>query len=147
MTGDFTALAANQTMHLPGGTTVTGFESFVIQTVSDTASHTITALNGDDFVTTAGGNDVIIGNGGNDILDAGTGQDSLYGGAGDDALSAREGGRDRIDGGIGTDTVYLYRMSETADLTLNITGPNALLTGGTVIRGGRAVLGPIRHRQ
>ncbi len=134
LTGDFTAKAPGQTVKLLGGSTITGFESYTITTAYDSSNHKITVLGGDDNVTTSSGNDKIIGNAGRDYLNASTGKDSVFGGKGDDDLSVGGGGADLVEGGAGIDQVNLRYYGEAGDMTLKITGTNATLTGGTVVK-------------
>ena len=99
------------------------------------ASHTISGLDGNDFLFGCNGQDTLNGDGGDDELDGGTGIDELHGGDGDDLLIGGNGddqlwgdaGADEFDCGNGPDTVNDFNEDE-GDFFTGATPDNPLGT-------------------
>ena len=88
---------------------------------------TITGTAGDDMlvgtvnaeiINGLAGDDTLKGGGGSDVLNGGTGSDLIYSGTGNDT----------IDGGDGYD--YLYFSDAPAGVSINLSGPVGVATGG-----------------
>ena len=84
------------------------------QTVANTASVTVNAGDGDDFVQTGPNADTLNGEGGNDRILGGPGNDALSGGDGNDLLRGGKGD-DTVDGGAGNDVIWVGGGADTAN--------------------------------
>ena len=90
----------------PGFNSAIDFDSGTAgdQTVANTASVTVNAGDGDDFVQTSPNIDTLNGEGGNDRLIGGVGNDTFRGGAGNDQMVWNNGdNNDVMDGEAGAD--------------------------------------------
>ncbi|CTQ55683.1 Hemolysin IA [Roseibium album] len=105
------------------GTTSSGY----FDQSSDTASHSVDGVGGNDTIYTGSGDDrieggsvsgddAISGGGGRDLLFGETGTDNISGGSGDDVIVGGEGS-DYMNGGDGSD-LFMYGLGDGSD-TIN----------------------------